>query len=105
MMYINQSIYIFTHVETPWGVRRMRQGGAWHYQTDIQRLEPFMYGLVNPWGHEFDQWGQSFMTDGAGGEGINFTSFQDRHIRLPMARSVFCKGSTRIAQNIPAWLV
>ena len=29
-------------------------------------------GLVNPWGHHFDRWGQSFATDGAGGEGINY---------------------------------
>ena len=28
--------------------------------------------LVNPWGHHFDRWGQSFATDGAGGEGINY---------------------------------
>lgn len=92
MMYINQSIYIFSHVETPWGVRRMRQGGAWHYQTDIQRLEPFMYGLVNPWGHEFDQWGQSFMTDGAGGEGIN-------HV-FPGSAHPATYGAERILQGL-----
>ena len=28
--------------------------------------------MVNPWGHHFDRWGQSFATDGAGGEGINY---------------------------------
>lgn len=92
MMYINQSIYIFSHVETPWGVRRMRQGGAWHYQTDIQKLEPFMYGLVNPWGHEFDQWGQSFMTDGAGGDGIN-------HV-FPGSAHLATYGAERILQGL-----
>ncbi len=29
-------------------------------------------GWCNPWGHHFDRWGQSFATDGAGGEGINY---------------------------------
>ena len=27
---------------------------------------------MNSWGHAFDAWGQSFVTDGAGGEGINY---------------------------------
>jgi putative heme-binding domain-containing protein len=71
-MWFNQSIYIHTHLETPYGVRRLLGGGMWHFRTETQQAEVFMKGLVNPWGHTFDQWGQSFMTDGAGGEGINF---------------------------------
>jgi len=71
-MWFNQSIYIHTHLETPYGIRRLLGGGMWHYRTETQRAEIFMKGLVNPWGHAFDEWGQSFMTDGAGGEGINF---------------------------------
>lgn len=72
MMWFNQSIYIHSHVETPYGIRRMLGGGMWHFRPETRRLEPFMLGLVNPWGHVIDEWGQSFMTDGAGGEGINF---------------------------------
>ncbi|MCB1234721.1 MAG: HEAT repeat domain-containing protein [Verrucomicrobiae bacterium] len=72
MIWFNQSIYIHSHVETPYGVRRMLGGGLWHFRPETRRLEPFMLGLINPWGHVFDDWGQSFMTDGAGGEGINF---------------------------------
>ena len=30
--YFNQSIYIHTHVETPWGVRRLGGGGVWHFR-------------------------------------------------------------------------
>ena len=70
-MYINQSIYIFTHIETPWGVRRLRQGGIWRFQTSTLKLDVFARGFVNPWGHEFDNFGQSFATDGAFGQGIN----------------------------------
>ena len=72
MMWLNQSIYIHTHMDTPYGVRRLLGGGMWHYRPETRRSEVFMKGLVNPWGHVFDEWGQSFMTDGAGGEGINF---------------------------------
>ncbi|MEZ4701494.1 MAG: HEAT repeat domain-containing protein [Rhodothermales bacterium] len=71
MLYINQSIYIFSHIETPWGVRRLRQGGIWHFRPESLRLDVFATGFVNPWGHEFDAWGQSFATDGAFHEGIN----------------------------------
>ncbi|MDF1849939.1 MAG: hypothetical protein P1U85_03830 [Verrucomicrobiales bacterium] len=72
MLWMNQSIYIHTHLETPYGIRRLLGGGMWHYRPETRRAEVFMKGLINPWGHAFDQWGQSFMTDGAGGEGINF---------------------------------
>jgi len=72
MLWFNQSIYIHSHVETPWGVRRLLGGGIWHYRTETRKLEVYSKGLVNPWGHAFDYWGQDFATDGAGGEGINY---------------------------------
>ncbi|MBL9152626.1 MAG: c-type cytochrome [Verrucomicrobiales bacterium] len=92
MMWFNQSIYIHSHVETPYGVRRMLGGGMWHFRPETRRLEPFMLGLVNSWGHVFDDWGQSFMTDGAGGQGINFV----------FPRSVFLSspGASRILSGL-----
>jgi putative heme-binding domain-containing protein len=72
MMYFNQSIYIHSHVETPWGARRLNSAGIWQFRPETMRLEVFARGLCNPWGHIFDHWGQSFATDGAGGEGINY---------------------------------
>ena len=70
-LYFNQSIYIHSHVETPWGVQRLAGGGIWRLQPDSQFLSIFARGWVNAWGHAFDRWGQSFVTDGAGGKGIN----------------------------------
>ncbi len=72
MLYFNQSVYIHSHIETPHGVRRLGGGGIWQFRPETMRLEVFIRGLVNPWGHHFDRWGQSFATDGAGGEGINY---------------------------------
>jgi putative heme-binding domain-containing protein len=72
MLYFNQSIYIHSHVETPWGVRRLNSAGIWQFRPETMQLEVFARGLCNPWGHIFDYWGQSFATDGAGGEGINY---------------------------------
>ncbi len=70
-LYFNQSLYIHSHIETPWGVQRLSGGGVWRYQPESGWLSIFARGWVNPWGHAFDPWGQSFVTDGAGGQGIN----------------------------------
>jgi putative heme-binding domain-containing protein len=86
MMWLNQSIYIHTHLDTPYGIRRLLGGGMWHYRPETRRSEVFMKGLVNPWGHVFDEWGQSFMTDGAGGHGINFVFPRSVFVASPGAR-------------------
>ena len=71
-LYFNQSIYIHSHIETPWGVRRLNAGGIWQFRPETLELGVFLRGLVNAWGHHYDRFGQSFATDGAGGEGINY---------------------------------
>lgn len=92
MVWLNQSIYIHTHLETPYGIRRLLGGGMWHYRPETERAEVFMKGLVNPWGHAFDTWGQSFLTDGAGSEGINYV----------FPRSVFktSPGASRVLSGL-----
>ena len=72
LMYFNQSIYIHSHIETPWGVSRLMAGGIWKFDPLSVKLEVVSRGLVNTWGHSMDDWGQSFATDGAGGHGINY---------------------------------
>jgi putative heme-binding domain-containing protein len=72
MLYFNQSIYIFSHVETPHGIRRLEGGGVWQLRPETLELDVYARGLVNPWGLQFNKWGHSFLTDGAGGDGINF---------------------------------
>lgn len=71
-LYFNQSIYIHSHVETPWGVRRLNAGGIWQFRPETLQMGVLMRGLINTWGHDFDRFGQSFATDGAGGDGINY---------------------------------
>lgn len=71
MLYFLQSIYIHSHLETPYGVRRLMGGGVWHFRPETQRAEILSKGLINPWGFIFDEYGQTFATDGAGGHGIN----------------------------------
>ncbi|MCB1233152.1 MAG: sorbosone dehydrogenase, partial [Verrucomicrobiae bacterium] len=92
MIWFNQSIYIHSHIETPYGVRRMLGGGMWHLRPETRKLDAFMFGLINPWGHAFDEYGQSFMTDGAGGEGINFV--------FPRAVFKTAPGATRTLSGL-----
>jgi putative heme-binding domain-containing protein len=91
-LYFNQSIYIHSHIETPHGVRHLNAGGVWQFRPDTMKLEVFLRGFCNPWGHAFDRWGQSFVTDGAYGEGINYG--------LPGAYYVFANPSPRLLTGL-----
>ena len=71
-LYFNQSIYIHSHVETPWGTRSLLGSGTWRFRPETMQLDVYCRGQVNPWGIVWDNWGQTFETDGAGGEGIVF---------------------------------
>lgn len=88
----NQSIYIHTHAETPYGVQEMLGSGIWRYRPQTARANTVMFGLVNPWGHVFDDWGQAFATDGAGGEGINYV--------FPGAAYTTAVGYSRVLQGM-----
>ncbi|MEJ6729908.1 MAG: hypothetical protein QNK83_12165, partial [Akkermansiaceae bacterium] len=92
MLYFLQSIYIHSHLETPHGVRRLMGGGIWHYRPETGRAEVLSKGLVNPWGLVFDDYGQSFATDGAGGDGINFI--------FPRAVGVTSPGAKRVIRGL-----
>ena len=99
MLYFNQSIYIHSHIETPHGVRRLGGGGIWQFRPETMELEVFIRGLVNPWGHHFDRWGQSFATDGAGGEGINYCLPGAYYYATAPDAVRCCAGSIRAAPS------
>jgi putative heme-binding domain-containing protein len=91
-LYFNQSIYIHSHIETPHGVRRLNGGGIWQLRPETMELSILMRGLVNAWGHQQDDWGQSFATDGAGGEGINYI--------IPGASYFTAVGAPRVVKGL-----
>ena len=69
MLYFNQSIYIHSHIETPWASSGWGAAGSGSSGPSRCGSTSSLEGWVNAWGHHFDRWGQSFATDGAGGEG------------------------------------
>ncbi len=91
-LYFNQSIYIHSHIETPWGIRRLNAGGMWRFRPETLELSVFARGLVNQWGTDFDRYGQTFGTDGAGGEGINYM--------VPGAYYMTAYGAQRILHGL-----
>jgi putative heme-binding domain-containing protein len=91
-LYFNQSIYIHSHIETPHGVKRLNGGGIWRFRPETMEMDVFVRGFVNSWGHHFDRWGQSLITDGAYGEGVNHG--------VPGAYYVTAVGGTRIMKGL-----
>jgi putative heme-binding domain-containing protein len=71
-IWMNQSIYTRSDVETPHGIVRLKSGGIFRFDPRRVELKPTYFGFWNAWGHQFDKYGQSFLTDGAGSTGINW---------------------------------
>ena len=87
-LYMNQSIYTRTDIETPHGVVRLKGGGVFRFDPRDQQLEILFKGWVNAWGHQFDEFGQSFVTDGAGDLGINYGLPGASYTAAPKARHI-----------------
>jgi putative heme-binding domain-containing protein len=88
-LYFNQSIYIHSHIETPYGPRRLGGAGFWRFRPASRELEVFAKGLCNPWGHTFDRYGRNFGTDGAGSEGIHYLMPGAMYTHFPSGERLF----------------
>ncbi|MGJ8725383.1 MAG: PVC-type heme-binding CxxCH protein [Roseibacillus sp.] len=63
-LYFQEGIFLHTQVETPRGLVRNFNGGIYQYNPRTGELRVFCSGTGgNPWGHVFDDWGQSFMVN------------------------------------------
>ena len=91
-LYFHQTIYIHSHVETPWGVVRANSGVAFAYDPARERLEVYSKGLVNAWGQQEDLAGQTFLTSGADGTGV--------HWAFPGATFPPSEGARRLVGSI-----
>ncbi|PHN01299.1 PVC-type heme-binding CxxCH protein [Flavilitoribacter nigricans] len=104
-LYFTQSIYINSFVETPYGQRILNGSGTWAFRPETERLEVFSRGLINPWGQTFDQWGQSFATDGAGSSGINYIFPESAHASAVGAAQVLPGLNSNTPKNTAAEIV
>ena len=91
-MYFHQTIYIHSHLETPWGLVRANSGVAFAYDPNTERLEVHSKGLVNAWGQQEDAAGQTFLTSGADTAGV--------HWAFPGAVFAPSEGARRLVGSI-----
>ncbi len=69
-LYMGQGDGVESRVETPLGSSDLYQAGVYRFRPRRLRLDPLLdnwMGPANPWGMAFDEWGQMFVVDGAGG--------------------------------------
>lgn len=63
-LYFQEGTFMHTQVETPSGTVRLENGGVFQFHPRSLKLNVFAdYRASNPWGHMFDDWGQSFVID------------------------------------------
>ena len=85
-LHMHQSVYTRTDTETPFGVMRLKGGGGFRLNPKNLRMEVTFQGLWNPWGHQYDEYGNSFLTDGAGFAGIAYAFPGATFFPAPKAR-------------------
>ncbi len=81
-LFFAQAVYIHSHVETPFGTRRLNGGGYWEYNPRSGRLDIFVTGMTNSWGLAFDAYGQAFGVDNDG-YSVNYFPPGAHMIRTP----------------------
>ncbi len=71
-LYFMEGIFFHTQVETPYGPRRVRNGGVFRYEPSTQRFDAIVsYAFWNPWGQVFDSWGQNIVLDASSHDYFN----------------------------------
>jgi len=71
---LHEGVFSRTNVETPYGTRRARDAAVWHFDPRTERLTALSHcGFANPWGHAFDDFGQSVLADASGGDNFSFS--------------------------------
>lgn len=66
-IYMAEGTFLHSNVETPYGPVRGTNGGFYRYSPSNANLErTAQYGIPNPWGIAFDEWGQNFFLHTSG---------------------------------------
>jgi len=71
---MNEGVFSKANVETPYAVRRTRDAAVWKFDPRTERLDLLSHcGFANPWGHAYDDYGQSVLADASGGSNYAFS--------------------------------
>lgn len=89
-MILCEGRFLHSQVETPYGPRRMTDGGFWRFDPRSWRIERHAQTDVsNPWGVAFDEWGQDFLSDASGGANFYGLPLQ---VKIPHGMEVRQEG-------------
>lgn len=67
-LYFMSGVFLHTQVETPHGLVRVQDGATFQLKPRVLKLDTYNVGTAtNPWGLAFNEWGQSFLTEGPQG--------------------------------------
>ena len=85
--YMGEGRFLHTQVETPYGPRRVNDGGVWRFDPKNWRLERYSQAdYSNPWAVAFDEWQQCVIGDGSPGQswwGLPVSAKMPYGIELP----------------------
>lgn len=83
-LYFQEGTFKFSQVESPYGLTRLHEAGVWRYDPRTEKFGVFSsFAFANPWGHCFDDWGQSFIGDASPGNSYWSTPISG-HIEYPL---------------------
>ncbi|RYD39503.1 MAG: dehydrogenase, partial [Verrucomicrobiaceae bacterium] len=95
--YLCEGRFLHSQVETPYGPRRMNDGGVWRFDPKSYRLERYSQAdYNNPWGVAFNYWEQCHISDASSGEnwwGTPVSAKMPYGIELPMIQPFVPKRS------------
>jgi mono/diheme cytochrome c family protein len=71
---MHEGVFTKSNVETPYGTRRTDGAATWRFDPRTGRMDVLSHcNFANPWGHVFDDFGQSVLADASGGDNYSFS--------------------------------
>ena len=95
--YLAEGRFLHSQIETPYGPRRVNDGGVWRFDPKSFRLERYSQAdYNNPWGISFDYWEQNYISDASDGLnwwGLPLSAKMPYGIEVPKTRTFVPKRS------------
>lgn len=95
--YMGEGRFLHSQVETPYGPRRVNDGGVWRFDPKSFRLERYSQAdYSNPWSIAFDRWEQCTIGDGSPGQsywGLPVSAKMPYGIEIPKVETIVPKRS------------
>ncbi len=79
-IYFQEGTFHHTQIESPHGPARSTDAAVYRYDPDTAEAEvASSWPWANPWGHVFDEWGRSIITDGTSATSRRLTHIAGAH--------------------------